>query len=119
MVGILADCGFTSAPAIIKDVTRKIHLPAPLLYPFIRLGGRLFGGFDIEERSALEAVKQSRLPVIFFHGEDDAFVPCEMSRENFEACASRKQLVTIPGAGHAENSSHASIQRYYAENLSS
>ncbi|MBE6968796.1 MAG: alpha/beta hydrolase [Ruminococcaceae bacterium] len=100
VVGILADCGFTSAPAIIKDVMRKIHLPASLLYPFVRLGGRLFGGFDIEERSALEAVKGSKLPVIFFHGEADAFVPCKMSRENFEACASRKALITVPGAGH-------------------
>lgn len=100
VVGILADCGFTSAPAIIKNVMQKIHLPAPLLYPFVRLGGRIFGGFDIEERSALEAVKRSRLPVIFFHGESDAFVPCEMSRENFEACVSRKALITVPGAGH-------------------
>ena len=100
VVGILADCGFTSAPAIIKDVMRKIHLPAALFYPFIRLGGRIFGGFDIEAHSALEAVKRSNVPVIFFHGESDDFVPCEMSRENFEACASRKALVTVPGAGH-------------------
>ena len=100
VVGILADCGFTSAPAIIKDVMNKIHLPAPLLYPFIRLGGQIFGGFDIEACAAIDCVRQSRLPVIFFHGENDDFVPCSMSRENFEACVSRKALITVPGAGH-------------------
>ena len=100
VVGILADCGFTSAPAIIRDVMKKIHLPPALLYPFVRLGGRLFGGFDIEECAAIDCVKRSRLPVIFFHGEDDAFVPCEMSRENYEACSSRKALINVPGAGH-------------------
>ena len=40
------------------------------------------------------------MPVIFFHGEADDFVPCYMSRENFDACPTRKMLVTIPGAGH-------------------
>ena len=50
--------------------------------------------------STVEAVKRCRVPVIFFHGESDDYVPCEMSRENYDACASRKALVTIPGAGH-------------------
>ena len=98
--GVLADCGFTSAKAIMYKVIGQIKLPPKLLYPFLRLGARLFGGFDLESFSALEAVKQATLPIIFFHGEDDDFVPCSMSEENFAACASRKALVTIPGAGH-------------------
>ncbi len=98
--GILADCGYSSAQAIIKKVIRQMHLPADLLYPFVRLGARLFGGFDPEETSPLEAMEKCALPVIFFHGDKDDFVPCEMSEENFAACTARKQLVKIPGAGH-------------------
>ena len=45
-------------------------------------------------------MKTCKLPVIFFHGADDDFVPCEMSRINYEACQSRKQLVIVPGAAH-------------------
>ena len=40
------------------------------------------------------------MPVIFFHGEADDFVPCEMSKENYQVCASPKRVVTIKGAGH-------------------
>ena len=36
----------------------------------------------------------------FFHGENDDFVPCDMSRAMYDACVSRKKLVTVPGAGH-------------------
>ena len=100
VVGILADCGYSSAKAIMYEVIRKMGLPPVISYPFVKLGARIFGHFDLEETSPLEAVQRCKLPVIFFHGEADDFVPCAMSRENFEACASRKRLVTIPGAGH-------------------
>ena len=100
VVGVLADCGFTGARAIICKICRQLHLPARLIYPLIRLGARLYGGLDLEENSPIEAVKRIRVPVIFAHGEADTFVPCSMSRENYEACAAPKALYTVPGAGH-------------------
>ena len=101
VIGVLADCGFTDAKSIIQDVVKKMGLPVKLSYPFVKLGARLYGGFNLDETSALEAMKQCRVPVIFFHGENDDFVPCHMSRANYTACASeKKQLVTVPGAGH-------------------
>ena len=85
---------------IMKKVIKDMGLPPALSYPFVRLGAILFGGFDPDSDSPAQALRKSKVPVIFFHGEDDAFVPCEMSRINYEACASRKMLVTVPGAGH-------------------
>ena len=43
----------------------------------------------------------ARLPVLLIHGEADQFVPCEMSWENYRACAAEKRIFTVPGAGHA------------------
>ena len=100
VLGVLADCGFSEAGSIIRDVARKMGLPVKISYPFVKLGARLYGGFDLEETSALEAMKTCQVPVIFFHGESDDFVPCQMSRETYDACQSRKLLVTVPGAGH-------------------
>ena len=100
VIGILADCGYDSAENIIRKVIRQMKLPDGPAYPFVKLGARLFGHFDLEETSPLLALKNAKVPVIFFHGEDDDFVPCDMSRAAYEVCASRKRLVTIPGAGH-------------------
>ena len=100
VIGVLADCGYSSPRDIMKKVIRDMGLPPALSYPFVRLGAILFGGFDPDSDSPAQALRKSKVPVIFFHGEDDAFVPCEMSRINYEACASRKMLVTVPGAGH-------------------
>lgn len=100
VVGVLADCGYTCTKDIICKVCRQIKLPPKLLYPVIRWGAKIFGGFDLEETSCPEAMKNCKVPVIFFHGEADDYVPCEMSRINFEACVAPKKLVTVPGAGH-------------------
>ena len=114
VIGILADCGYSSAKEIIQTVIRQMGLPVKLLYPFVKLGAKLYGKFDLEETSPLEAMKRCKVPAIFFHGEADDFVPCEMSRINYEACTGRKQLVTIPGAGHGL-SYPASPEKYLDE----
>ena len=100
VIGVLADCGFTSPKEIIQKVIAEMGLPGNIAYPFVKLGARVYGRFDLDEIASMDALKNCKVPVIFFHGEDDAYVPCEMSRINYEACPSKKQLVTIPGAGH-------------------
>ena len=100
VVGVLADCGFSSPKEIIKKCAKDLHYPADLIYPFIKLGARLFGHFNLEEYSPIEAMKTCKIPVIFFHGEDDDYVPCEMSRINYDTCSAPKRLVTVKGAGH-------------------
>lgn len=97
---VLADCGYTSAEEIIKVVIKKIKLPPALCYPFVKLGARLFGHFDLNAADATAALKNCKVPVIFAHGETDDFVPCYMSQVNYDACPTRKKLVIIPGAGH-------------------
>ena len=101
VVSVLADCGYSSPKEIIIKVIKEMHLPASILYPFVRLGARLFGGFNLEETSPLLAMKKTKLPVIFIHGDEDAFVPHSMSKELYEVCAApHKRFVTIKGAGH-------------------
>ena len=88
------------ANAIIKKCARDMKLPADLVYPFVKLGAKIYGKFDLEEVSPIEAMKKANVPVIFFHGDTDGFVPHEMSVENYEACITKKKLVTVAGAGH-------------------
>ena len=100
VIGVLADCGFTSAREIMGEVIRKMGLPPKLSYPFVKLGAKLYGGFDLDSYSALEAVEKIQVPVIFYHGQIDDFVPCAMSEKLYAACNGKKRLVTVPNAGH-------------------
>lgn len=100
VVCVMADCGYSSSKKIIKKVVREMKLPPSLVYPFIRLGGMLYGKFDIEETDPVSAVARSKTPIVYIHGDEDDFVPHSMSVECFEATRAPKKLVTIEGAGH-------------------
>jgi len=100
VIGVLADCGYNSAKDIMYHVQKQMGFPPRLTYPLTKLAARLYGGFDLEELSPEEAVKNCRVPVIFYHGDTDDFVPCWMSKAVYDACPTRKALITIPGAGH-------------------
>lgn len=101
VVGVMADCGFTSPWEIVCHVAKtSMHIPKfPLLYlmrPFVRLTA----GFDLKETSTLEAVAQTDLPTLFIHGLADDFVPHDMSLRAHKACRSESRLVSVEGAGH-------------------
>ena len=101
VVSVLADCGYSSAKEIIVKVIKEMKLPVGLLYPFVKLGARIYGGFNLEETSPVEAMRKTKLPIIFIHGDADTFVPHYMSEQLYEACgAEHKKIVTIDGAGH-------------------
>lgn len=100
VIGILADCGFNSAKDIMYSVMKSMGLPPKVCYPFLKLGARIFGHFDLEAYSAQKAMKTCSVPAIFFHGQDDDFVPSWMSQVCYDACTTRKKIVLIPGAGH-------------------
>lgn len=97
---ILADSPYSDPLAIIEKVAGDQHLPEKLCRPFIRLGARIFGGFHIGETSAEIAVRSSKVPILLIHGEDDRFVPCEMSRHIAKSAGCSAHLETFPGAGH-------------------
>ena len=101
VICVLADCGYTSPREIICKVLKDMKLPDKVFYPFIKLGARIFGRFNLDETSPIEAMRKCTLPVVFVHGDTDDFVPHRMSVRLCEECASdKKTLITIHGAGH-------------------
>ena len=98
--GIWADCGFSSTEEVLRHTIRMRHLPEGPAFLAARLGGTLFGKLDLHECSALDAVKNAKIPILLIHGEADTMVPCEMAHALKEACAALVTLLTVPGAPH-------------------
>lgn len=97
---IIADSPYSSPAAIIEKVCADRHFPVRLTRPFLHLGAWLYGRFRLGEASAIESVRKSEIPILLIHGEEDHFVPCDMSHEIAANCAGPVELHTYPGAGH-------------------
>ena len=100
VIGILADCPYSSPKAILCSVIRQMHFPVKMTYALARLSASWIGQFDVEEASAIEAVRNSQIPTLIIHGDADDFVPCSMSMDCQLAGEDHVQLVLIKGAAH-------------------
>lgn len=99
--GIIADCGFTAPGDIVRYLIRRnYHLPAKPLAALLNLSCRLIGGFGLDQWSTVRSMERAGVPVLFFHGEADHFVPKEMTEAAYTACTSPKKLLEFPDAGH-------------------
>lgn len=100
--GIIADCGYTTPAAIcgrtLYGITRKPIYP---MMWFLDLKCRIRAHYSLWGASATEALRRNTRPVLFVHGTADDFVPPEMTRENYAACAADKELFMVKGAKHA------------------
>jgi len=99
--GIVADCPYSSPLDIILEVGKQTGYPPKLIRPFVILGAKIFGGFDVRETSAEKAVRQTRVPILIIHGADDNFVPETMSEMIAKANPEMIRRFTFPGADHA------------------
>ena len=100
--GIIADCGYSTPDEIVKLTVGKTlgGLTGPTMAA-VNLNCKMRAGFTLKSASPIEAMaKNTEIPCLFFHGDEDDFVPVRMSLENYYACQAPKELHIVHGAGH-------------------
>ena len=101
VVGIGADCGFTSPEAIWKHVAQNnLRIPYGLHRRAVEDLCRKKINLSINDYSATQALANCKVPVLFIHGTADSFVPIEMTYQNYKACSAPKRLFVVPDAEH-------------------
>lgn len=99
---VISDCAFTSPYDVFAHILKRdYHLPQFPVMHINNLLCRNHAGYGFKDYSTLDAVKANTCPILFIHGEKDNFVPTNMSRENYAACTSPKELLIVKNAGHA------------------
>ena len=100
VIGILADCPYSSPKAILCKVIKQLGFPVKITYALAKLSAKWLGKFDMEESSAIQAIRESEIPTLIMHGNADDFVPCSMSMDCQLAGEEHVQLVLIKDAAH-------------------
>ena len=104
---IVEDCGYTSVwDEFELQLGNVFGLPSFPVLNAADLVCQLRAGYAFEAASAVESLRQARVPMLFIHGDADEFVPFSMLDECYEACASeQKERLVVPGAGHGLSAS--------------
>ena len=99
--GIIADCPYTSARAIMEKELRAAGIPPFLLMWLISFTTRFWAHFSINVPGAVEGVEKTSIPILLLHGDKDGLVPYSMSQEIEKANPKMVRLVTFSSADHA------------------
>lgn len=101
---IIADCAFTNAYDVFSHVLKAwYHMPRFPILNLAEIPLKKKAGYGYRDCSTLDSVSQTDIPILFIHGSNDTFVPTWMSRENYKACASPKELLIVENASHGES----------------
>lgn len=102
---IVEDCGYSSVwDEFAGELDVLFGLPTFPVLDAASLVCQVRAGFGFKEASSVEQVKKAKVPMLFIHGEDDAFVPYAMLDVVYNACASPdKEKLSVPGAAHGES----------------
>lgn len=100
---VIEDCGYSSVSGVfIYQLKDLFGLPEFPVMQAANTMSNLRAGYDLYEASAVDQIRQSKLPTLFIHGDEDTFVPYEMLDEVYNAASTEKEKLVIEGAGHGE-----------------
>ncbi|WP_106768983.1 alpha/beta hydrolase [Paenibacillus faecalis] len=112
---VIADCPYSDLSDLMKhQITTLNKLPTIPFFRWVNNRIRKKAGFSFEQVSPIRSVRESDLPVMFIHGDNDTYVPTRMSQEMYEVKPGPKKLVLIEGAIHA-NAYHINPHQYRKE----
>ena len=112
--GIISDSAYSDVHSAFKANIKNIYaIPSFPVVNMASLYVQLTQGWSFKENSALEQVKNAKVPVLFIHGSDDEVIPVSQSNDMYEACSAKgSDHLLISGASHAQTLSKNS-EKYW------
>lgn len=100
---IIADSPYQSVYQLFSyQMRRMFYLPAfPLLDSTSALT-KMRAGYSFREADSLRSVEKTEVPIFYIHGEEDTFVPTQMTKELADTTKSEAELLLVPSANHGE-----------------
>lgn len=100
--GIIADCGFSCTDEVFRNLVGKVyHIPATPFVNIFELINLVTAGYGFRDGDSVRSMQRGKTPLLYICGDSDIYVPVDMAMRIFDACTAEKELLLVPGAGHA------------------
>ena len=107
---VVADCGFTNLYDLMHTGYSGYHVG--FITPIVNAICRIRYGFNLKDTSAIDAIRNSEVPICFVHGGDDTFIVPDNSENLAKAHKGYDEVHIVDGAGHAESMKTLSTDGY-------
>ncbi len=100
----IADCPYSDLRELLK-YRLKVEYKILPEFPFMHLAEmfcRIRTGMSFNDVSPIRDMASVKVPVMFVHGQNDDYIPKEMSIEMYNVKNGEKMLYLAPNASHAE-----------------
>ncbi len=100
---VIEDSGFTSAyEEVAYKLQKSKKIPKEPTLTLVNLYFTLKLGFGLNDFKPIEMIKNSKIPMIFIHGESDTYVPYYMLDLLYDSYQGTKERVSVKGATHGK-----------------
>lgn len=101
---IIEDSGYTSVwDEFALQLKNIFKLPTfPILY-MVSEYSKIRVGYSFKEASAVNALKNSTIPILFIHGTADKLVPFTMVEQLYDAAAGEKEKLIVDDSEHMQS----------------
>lgn len=108
---VVSDAGFSSLkPLIIREIKHK-KLSSFLFYGIAKMFVWLISRANLSKVNPIEAIQESKIPMMFVHGKLDDFIPYQDALDMYESYGGPKRLFL------AENKAYHARSYYYNQEL--
>lgn len=98
---VIEDCGYTDAYQMMTEQLKyRFNVPSFPVMNFANIMASIRADYSMKEANPLEALKNSTVPMLFIHGDEDIFVLPYMHTELYESYQGEKESLLVAGAGH-------------------
>lgn len=98
----VADCGFSDIENVLKGGFKAAKLPS-FLFELADVGAGFRYGYHLSDMRPIDSLDDNKVPLLFIHGEDDALISPQNSKDMAKRTAGVSEVHIIKGAAHAES----------------
>ena len=81
---------------------KLFNLPSFPVIPAANTVTKIRAGYFFGDVDATKALKETKLPALVLHGEEDGFVPLEHGKQAYDLITSEKEFHSFPGMKHVQ-----------------
>ena len=98
--GMVIDSAFTNLTDLIGHIALNRKIPKPVFFGGVKFLSKHFAGIKYNSLDTRESLKENKIPTFFVQGTNDIVVSRDFLMDNYNNCASKKELLEVEGVGH-------------------